>query len=595
MSLSTSYQLINPSFFGEGRILFGNFTANTDCNPKTQKVGVRFHWWLTALALALLGKIETVQMSTGETLYLNKGSVEIWLLRHGENSQDTIAERIARVCKQTWPKPISSGGQIGLIRPPKTSLESREEIEVEKKRPVTSTPLLGKSIAPTPLVGKPTTPFSVLSSPITTKAKENEKKVEPKEQPQKPVQPSQQNAYSLPVTPSFTKMLSYDEIHQQLVQKRELESKTQELTKKYFNKWKAYAKRHEKLAKLRADYLESAQERQKEQKIFEYAKTHISKLEALIYTPEGELKNVVEEEAIRNRYSQWQKEEDPVCLREQAKKLRLKADTLEGKAKEAKLAEAQEAEDEAVANEGKWEKKKTRQLDYIKNMQKTLFPINSDSKKISFDEMLGECPEGEWKSKYVYHGTTISRAHYVRKNGFERSFPSGRTLDAGSGTYFALQPRLAFEGYAKKKEEGVITCSVNLKKVAKIKNYGGLYLLVEKYFLPLTSRYMNDNKEEILKALSAQGISPKPGYEDRNYIFQRHLTHEMTKLFFQKLGYEGIQVTYSDRAGCGYLAVFEPTEETVQVLSLEKSKECLKEERDRIEADKKQRSASVQG
>lgn len=560
MSLNTSYTLINHSFFGESRVLFEPFTKETDFNTRTQKVGVRTHCWLTALILSLFGKIETVKIATGETLYLNKGSVANWLERHGEHSQDALVERISRICKQALP--VLS-----------------EKMDSPKETPPTPAPPEKHKIV----------------APVLPFVEEVEEEVEIEEERDVKVEADKAKLEKLindikipdfsPVVDKPIKAPSFEESDQQTLKKYEL-------AKKIGLRWKAYAKRAEKRAQLHERYLKSAQERIKERKIFEYAKTHVPRAEAWIYTPEGHLRNIVEEEKSRNRLSEFKN--DIEKSKQEVAKLRKKLEKLEeGPAKEKILADIRDYEEEIA----KWPKKEEKWLKSIaEGMQKTLFPIKCDSREISLAQMIEECAENEWYEKHVYHGTSMSRAHYARENGLEKSFPSKRTLDAGSATYFALEPQSAF-GYAKKKEEGVLTCSVKLKKVAKIKDYGGLWMLVEEYFLPLTRRYMNDNKTEILQALSVQGAhilgKEFSDFEDGE-IFRRHLTHELTKLFFQKMGFDGIHVHYSSRAGCGYLAVFEPGEENLQVLSLEKTKECLKEERDRLEGKKEKLLANAQ-
>ncbi len=553
MSLNTSYTLINPSFFGESRVLFEPFTKNTDYNATTQKVGVRTHCWLTALILGLFGKIETVRMSTGETLYLNKGSVTNWLERHGEHSQDALVERITRVCKQAFPV------QQEKIDLPKKQKEEPKEI---------------KEALPNP-------PLPPLADEIE---EEKDVKVEAnKAELNKLIDDIKMPDFSFVVAKPI-KVPTFEERYQQDLKKCEF-------IKKIVKRWKAYAKRAEKRAQLHDRYLKSAQERIKERKIFEYAKIHVPRVEALIYTPEGELKNLVEEEKSRSRLSEFKN--DIEKSRQEAEKLHQELEGLEeGEVKEKKLADIQDYEEEVA----RWPKKEEKWLKSIENMQKTLFPVKIDGRQISVEQMIEDCPANEWHEKHVYHGTSTLRAHYARENGFEKSFPSKRILDAGSATYFAFESQSAVEGYAKKKEEGVLICSVKLNKVAKIKDYGGLWFLVEEFFLPLTRAYTNKNQTEILQALNDLGIASPTDFNifEHKSIFQRHLTNELTKLFFQKMGYDGIHVLHSSRAGCGYLAVFEPEEENVQVLSLEKTKEYLKAERDRLEERKQKLLVNAQ-
>lgn len=68
--------------FWHTRALFDTYDEANDANPKTGRVGVRCHDWLTALFLRLLGKIVTIKSSAGKVIYLNKNSFDAWRARH---------------------------------------------------------------------------------------------------------------------------------------------------------------------------------------------------------------------------------------------------------------------------------------------------------------------------------------------------------------------------------------------------------------------------------------------------------------------------------------------------------------------------------
>ncbi len=82
MSIYSNIRVVDYGFFQHSRCFLDTFDEKNDINSDTKRAGIRCHGWFTAMVLKIFGKIEKVQTSAGEKIYLNKGSFEKWRLKH---------------------------------------------------------------------------------------------------------------------------------------------------------------------------------------------------------------------------------------------------------------------------------------------------------------------------------------------------------------------------------------------------------------------------------------------------------------------------------------------------------------------------------
>ena len=73
---------MNVTFTTDGRAIFEPFTAETDTDAETGKVGVRTHYKITGFFLSFFGKAEKLYDSKGEDFYVNLESSRRFLRRH---------------------------------------------------------------------------------------------------------------------------------------------------------------------------------------------------------------------------------------------------------------------------------------------------------------------------------------------------------------------------------------------------------------------------------------------------------------------------------------------------------------------------------
>lgn len=310
------------------------------------------------------------------------------------------------------------------------------------------------------------------------------------------------------------------------------------------------------LARKKFKYLKEDSEKLRDEKIFNLAKAHLEQLEDFCYLTDGQLNNKIEVHRIKKNF--WgvrQEKEDPEKLRARAQKLQ----------QEGKEAEAKELTERADENESDRE-------EYLKGIQPTLFPLFVEGKNVTLNEMIEPYLE-DLKSNFFFHGTTIENARIIRKKGFSTSVPSRRLLDSGSGTYFALDRKNA-KGYAAQvkhanddNEDGILKCKIKSLKIAYIKNYQAFFELINLKFIDIINLYVEQYNKKIEEDLKKLNLSTIKGRTNLS-LFYKHLHNEGIQLFFKKLGYEAVFISHSDRAGCGYLNVFEPSKEKIEIIDL---------------------------
>ena len=74
--MATSYY--SSGLLSASRCSIEGFNQNNDVNPKTGKTGIRNHYFITAIFLALFGKIALYTNQDGKWVYLNKNSYNKW-------------------------------------------------------------------------------------------------------------------------------------------------------------------------------------------------------------------------------------------------------------------------------------------------------------------------------------------------------------------------------------------------------------------------------------------------------------------------------------------------------------------------------------
>lgn len=285
------------------------------------------------------------------------------------------------------------------------------------------------------------------------------------------------------------------------------------------------------------------------QKTYAIAKEHFASFTKFCYQKDGVTLNNYAE---RKRF--WR---DCLGVLNDPDKKRKKAAEL--RKEESESAKAAELEKKADALDKKREKR-------YKAYQRTLFPHEVDHYTFNLEDVFRDANQEDQIPTTVYHGTNEYAAAKIRHEGFASEIITRRILDSGSGVYFTLDKETA-KGYAQNEEENVLECKINPGRVAVIKEYKALWSLVE-HFFAMSDFYVQKHKEQLFEQL--EKIKPDIRKEYLPFVpIREHLRNEITRVFFQKLGYDSVYVPFSSRAGCGYINVLDldPSKKRIEILN----------------------------
>lgn len=284
-----------------------------------------------------------------------------------------------------------------------------------------------------------------------------------------------------------------------------------------------------------------------DRKVYDLAREHLSRFTDACYRTDGVTLNNKGAKAFefQNYYRGVTK--SPEKLRVELKALQTNASDPALAAKIAKL-------EKEIA-----EKEEDRK-DFFKNrFPKTFFPCEVEHKSYTCQDAIVDADPKSIPAE-VYHGSP--EADRIRAQGFAIDQPSDRKLELGSGAYFTSD-RKAAEDYAQGNPDNVLVCRIQPGKVGKIVNADPLRKLIDDNFRYQASRYFSKHKVEIVKQFADHG---QPEIFARA-AFERHLQNEVTRVFFQKLGYDGVLLDNALRGGCSYIVVFNPTKDHVEILN----------------------------
>ena len=304
----------------------------------------------------------------------------------------------------------------------------------------------------------------------------------------------------------------------------------------------------------------------RDNKIVAIAKLNLEAFVKFCYDDQGNLNNRIALKQSWNGFWGTCRKKD-----ELPEGMKMKAAELRNAGGEKNLSLAKELEGNAKKME------EERQEWFDTEAKKTFFPIQVDYRSYEVDKIIRPLKKGELKQTEFYHGTDPVSARSITELGFSSAYYSPRELDSGFGAYFSIYKDSALEKYAKGKDEGLLTCEfptwdqwINEGKVGYLTTSSFYHMVVMPFSWNMATEFIRENEEKIKEQFTAKDIPITKVYssfenEDDVVKVRRQLTNEITRVFFQKLGYEALYVPGSDWAGISYVNILNPTKENINI------------------------------